>query len=88
MFYQHILNKTTYYITTLVLIWSWKVHYTSSLREIRCNDDSILTQLLFLQLLMKTSACQIAKGASPVEQVRLAFQQVSVSYRIEQLCPL
>lgn len=32
---------------------------------------------------MKASACQIAKAASPVEQVRLAFQQVSVSYRID-----
>ncbi|PWA73220.1 WD40 repeat-containing protein [Artemisia annua] len=35
----------------------------------------IYPNFLLNKLLMKASACQIAKGASPIEQVRLAFQQ-------------
>ncbi|CAI9279921.1 unnamed protein product [Lactuca saligna] len=37
--------------------------------------SQIFPNFLLNKLLMKASACQIAKGASPVEQVRLAFQQ-------------
>ncbi|KAL4585386.1 hypothetical protein LXL04_010005 [Taraxacum kok-saghyz] len=39
------------------------------------TTNQIFPNFLLNKLLMKTSACQIAKGASPVEQVRLAFQQ-------------
>ncbi|KAJ9563001.1 hypothetical protein OSB04_008161 [Centaurea solstitialis] len=37
--------------------------------------NQLFPNFLLNKLLMKASACQIAKGASPVEQVRLAFQQ-------------
>ncbi|MFS8025821.1 putative transcription factor C2H2 family [Helianthus anomalus] len=39
------------------------------------TTSQIFPNFLLNKMLMKASACQIAKGASPVEQVRLAFQQ-------------
>ncbi|XP_071705562.1 E3 ubiquitin-protein ligase COP1-like [Rutidosis leptorrhynchoides] len=39
------------------------------------TTSQLFPNFLLNKLLLKASACQIAKGASPVEQVRLAFQQ-------------
>ncbi|KAI7740994.1 hypothetical protein M8C21_016560 [Ambrosia artemisiifolia] len=39
------------------------------------TTSQIFPNFLLNKMLMKASACQVAKGASPVEQIRLAFQQ-------------
>lgn len=63
------------------LCWTWSSTFLAFSSEIILAFFNI-SFFNFLQLLMKTSARQIAKTATPVEQLQHALRQVSLFYRV------